>query len=89
MVYHDTDILLESYPLPERPHIVTWYYRPHLVIAEFPHSQTICAVQLDTDSPRIEWGSDGAPKPFDFPACYFTEWLTNLARQIDSDDEPR
>lgn len=40
MLHCDTDIVLEGYPPPERPAVVTWYYRPHLVLAEFPHSQT-------------------------------------------------
>jgi hypothetical protein len=83
LAHHHTDILLESYPSSERPHIVTWYHRPHLVLAEFSDSQTICAVQLGTDSPRIEWGNDGERNPFDYPPCFFAKWLANIARQVD------
>jgi hypothetical protein len=89
LAHHDTDILLEGYSLEERPHLVWWYYRPHLVLAEFSHSQTVCAVQLNSDNPRIEWGEDGAQNPFDYPPAYFVQWLTRIAntrRERDSED---
>jgi hypothetical protein len=82
LAHHDTDILLEDWPLSERPHLVRWYYRPHLVIADLTHSQLVLGVQLDADNPRIEWGEDGARCPLDYPARYFIPWLTRIAEQI-------
>ena len=35
--HYDTDIFHEYYPLAEKLRIVRWYYRPHLVLAQFPH----------------------------------------------------
>lgn len=82
LAHHDTDILLEDSPLSERPHLVRWYGRPHLVIAELTHSQLVLGVQLDSDNPRIEWGDDGARCPLDNPAQYFMAWLTRIAEKI-------
>jgi hypothetical protein len=82
LAHADTDVLLDNGPLPERPHLVQWYYRPHLVIAELAQSQLVVAVELDTDNPRIEWGDDGAKRPLDYPASYFVPWLTRIAEQI-------
>ena len=78
----DTDILLEYCPMSERPHLVQWYYRPHLVLAELPHSQLVIAVELDTENPRIEWGDDGARNPLNYPPQYFIQWLTTIAEDI-------
>lgn len=74
LAHSATDILLDDYAPDLRPHLVWWYNRPYLVIAEFPHSQTVCAVQPITDNPRIEWGDDGAQNPFDNPPTYFVQW---------------
>ncbi len=79
---HDTDIFLESDLESEKPRIVTWYYRPHFILATFHHSQTICAVELNTDEPRIEWGSEGAKTPSDLPPCFFVQWLTRIANEL-------
>jgi hypothetical protein len=82
LAHHDTDIFLECYPQDQQPHIVNWKSRQHLVLAEFPHSQTICAVELNSENPGIEWGDDGACTPFDLTPMYFVEWLTNIARSL-------
>ena len=82
LAHKDTDILLEDSPLSERPHLVQWYYRPHLVIAEFPHTQLVCAVELDADNPRIEWGDNGASCPLDYSPLYFIPWLRRIAEEI-------
>ena len=79
LAHADTDILLESYPVSERPHCVDWYYRPHLVIAELTHSQLVIAVELDSDNPRIEWGDDGAKCPLNYPPAFFVQWLSRIA----------
>jgi hypothetical protein len=76
---HDTDIFLETYPPLELPAIVNWNHQPHLVLAEFPHSQVICAVGLNSDNPQIRWGYDGQPNPFDAAPCDFAEWLSRVA----------
>lgn len=81
-VHHATDIFLETYPTSELPALVGWNKRPHLVLAEFPHSGVICAVELNRDRPQILWGSDGAPNPFDYEPCYFSDWLNSLARLL-------
>ena len=82
LAHADTDILLEDYSPDQRPHVVRWYYQPHLVLAEFPHSQTAFAVQLNSDNPRIEWGEDGAPTSFDDSSTYFVQWLSRIARDL-------
>lgn len=80
--HHDTDIFLDSYSQEEKLHVVTWYYRPHFVLAEFSHSQTIVAVQLNSDNPRIEWGDDGSPQPFNLPPVFFVDWLNRIASDL-------
>jgi hypothetical protein len=75
----DTDIFLQDYPQDQQPHLVEWYARKHLVLAEFSSSQTVCAVELNIENPRIEWGDDGARRPFDLPPKYFVEWLLGIA----------
>jgi hypothetical protein len=82
LAHADTDVLLDDWPLTERPHLVQWYYRPHLVIAELTHSQLVIAVELDADNPRIEWGDDGAKCPLDYPPHYFVPWLTRITEKI-------
>jgi len=77
--HYDTDIFLEFYSPVERLHIVRWYYRPHLVLAQFPHDLSICAVQLDSDDPRIEWGEDGAHEPNNNSPIFFLDWLRRIA----------
>lgn len=82
---HDTDIFLETGQDDEKPRKVIWYYRPHMVLATFHHSQTICAVQLDSDEPRIEWGDEGAKLPSNMPPCFFVPWLTRIAKELVDD----
>jgi hypothetical protein len=82
LAHADTDILLDNYAASERPHLVQWYYRPHLVIAELTHSQLVIAVELDTEDPRIEWGDDGAKCPLNYPPEYFTRSLLRIAVDI-------
>lgn len=79
---HGTDIFLETSQETEKPRIVTWYYRQHFVLASFHHSQTICAVELDSDEPRIEWGSEGEKSPSDLSPCFFVKWLTRIAEEL-------
>jgi hypothetical protein len=73
---------LENYPQDRQPHLVNWNCRQHLVLAEFTHSQTICAVETNSESPRIEWGADGACEPFELSPKYFVEWLGDIARGL-------
>jgi hypothetical protein len=61
--HHDTDTFLENYLRQDLPVIVCWNQRSHLVLAEFPHSEVICAVELDRDDPQIAWGYEGVLKP--------------------------
>ena len=82
LVNHDTDIFLETQEEDEKPRTVNWYYRQHMILATFHHSQTICAVQLNSDNPRIEWGSEGTKMPSDLPPCFFVQWLTRIAQEI-------
>jgi hypothetical protein len=85
LAHADSDIFLEdspASPASERPHLVKWYYRPHLVIAELRHSQLVIAAQLDSETPRIEWGDDGAKCPLNYPPRYFNEWLAGIAQEI-------
>jgi hypothetical protein len=81
ITHNDTDVLMQDSPVPERPHVVQWYYRPHLVIAESTHSQLVLAVELNAD-PRIEWGDDGAKCPLAIPTTYFIRWLSQIAAGI-------
>lgn len=80
--HYDTDIFLEFYEPEERLHIVRWYYRPHLVLAQFPHDLSICAVQLDSETPRIEGGEDGAHLPSNHPPTFFVDWLSRIANKL-------
>jgi len=84
LAHHDTDIFLAHYTQDEQPHLVDWYFRKHVVLAEFTHSQTVCAVELNSENPRIEWGTDGAQHPFDLPPVYFVEWLGKIAGDLDN-----
>lgn len=81
-VHADTNVFLDDCSLSERPHLVQWYYRPHLVIAELTHSQLVLAVELDADNPRIEWGDDGAKRPLEYPPQCFVPWLSRIAKKI-------
>jgi hypothetical protein len=81
-VHYDTDIFHEYYPPDEKLRIVRWYYRPHLVLAQFPHDLSVCAVQLDTDNPRIEWGYEGTHKPNDDVPVFFLDWLSRIATEL-------
>lgn len=78
----DTDVFLEDWPPSECPGVVEWHDHPHLVIAELRQSQLVIAVELNGDNPRIEWGDYGAKRPLDYPAQYFTPWLSGVAEQI-------
>ena len=80
--HYDTDIFLVCYSSVEKLHVVTWYYRPHFVLAEFSHSQTIVAVQLNSDNPRIEWGDDGSQQPSNLPPVFFVDWLNRIASDL-------
>lgn len=80
--HYATDIFHEDYPLTEKLRIVRWYYRPHLVLAQFPHDLSVCAVQLDTDNPRIEWGDEGTNKPNDYAPVFFMAWLSRIASDL-------
>lgn len=84
-VNHDTDIFLETGQDDEKPRTVAWYYRPHMVLATFHHSETICAVELDSEEPRIEWGYEGTELPSDLPPCFFVQWLTRIAKEVVDD----
>lgn len=81
--HYDTDIFHEYYDTPsEKLRTVRWYYRPHLVLAQFPHDLSICAVQLDSDKPRIEWGYEGTQKPNDNAPVFFVDWLSRIAKEL-------
>ncbi len=81
--HYDTDIFHEYYDCPnEKLSIVRWYYRPHLVLAQFPHDLSICAVQLDSDAPRIEWGEEGSHLPSNLPPMLFVDWLARIANDL-------
>ncbi len=82
LVKYDTDIFLEAWRETEKPRTVTWYYRHHMILATFHHSQTICAVELDSEQPRIEWGYEGTKLPSDLPPCFFVPWLTRIAKEL-------
>lgn len=82
MAHQETDIFLEEYAESDCPRVITWWYRRYMVLAEFVHSQTICAVEVDTDNPRMEWGGDGASKPFDYPPCFLVRWLMGIAVEV-------
>jgi hypothetical protein len=84
-VNHDTDIFLDTGKDDEKPRTIDWYYRTHMVLATFHHSQTICAVQLGSEDPRIEWGYEGSKVPSDLPPCFFVEWLTRIAKDLVDD----
>jgi hypothetical protein len=85
LVNHDTDIFLETGQDVEKPRTVVWYYRPHIVLATFHHSQSICAVQLGSEEPRIEWGYEGTKLPSDLPPCFFVQWLSRIAKELVDD----
>lgn len=80
--HYDTDIFHEYYPPAEKLRIVRWYYRPHLVLAQFPHDLSICAVQLESDNPRIEWGYEGTHVPNNHPTVFFSDWLGRNANDL-------
>jgi hypothetical protein len=60
------------------PPLVTWSAGPHLVFAFPGHSGMICAAELGADDPRVFWGFDGDPEPYqndDQPPVSFSEWV--------------
>ena len=60
------------------PLLVTWSSGPHLIFAFHGHSGMACAAELGSDDPRVFWGFDGEPEPYqdqDRPAVSFSEWV--------------
>lgn len=81
-IHYDTDIFHEHYATDAKLRIVRWYYRPHLVLAQFPHDLSIVAVQLDSHNPRIEWGSEGIPQPSRLSPMFFSDWLFRIGSEL-------
>jgi hypothetical protein len=60
------------------PPLVAWSSGPHLVFAFHGHSGMVAAVELGSDDPRVFWGFDGEPEPYqddDRPPVSFSEWV--------------
>ena len=89
MAYHDTDITLQRYASAPRHAsdpmlpMIRWYYRNHVVIGHLMSSDMIDAVDIDSETPRIESGYMGARCPQGRIAGRpFSEWLAGIARNI-------
>jgi hypothetical protein len=73
----DLATLIDTDPPP----LVAWSAGPHLVFAFHSHSGAVCAAALGADDPRVFWGFDGDPEPYqddDRPPVSFSEWVFGI-----------
>ncbi len=73
----DLATMLDSDPPP----LVAWSGAPHLGFAFHGHSGMIAAVELGPDDPRVFWGFEDEPGPYqddEKPPQRFSEWVFSV-----------
>ncbi len=73
------DVFLTDRPDQDQPEIWSWRGKPHVVIAEFPHSDTVCGAELTGDDLYMHWeGIFGNDQPF----ITFPDWIHSVTVRL-------